>query len=285
MAAGDASHDELFGAVERAFGWWPTEAGRCAWQATGAEAIAAPAPALPTARLAIVDRPGAAQSELRIGQVAVPRLTPDYYALLVLNMVLGGQFVSRLNMNLREDKGYTYGARSSFEFRRAPGPFGCRRRADRRDRRRGEGSPERSRRHRERATDDAGGTRPGPVGADARLRAELRDVRQIARGLAQLALYELPDDTLEQFVPSIHAVTIEAVTAAAGRLDPGRMTVCVVGDRARSNPGWRPWGSANRSCWESTTESSSALEFVLRLRSGPSAGYFTSVTGHTRRPT
>ena len=49
--------------------------------------------------------------------------TPDYHALLVLNMVLGGQFVSRINMNLREDKGYTYGARTGFDFRRGPGPF------------------------------------------------------------------------------------------------------------------------------------------------------------------
>ena len=53
----------------------------------------------------------------------MPRGTPDYHALLVLNMVLGGQFVSRINMNLREDKGYTYGARTSFDFRRGPGPF------------------------------------------------------------------------------------------------------------------------------------------------------------------
>ena len=67
--------------------------------------------------------PGAAQSELRIGHVAVPRSTPDYPALLLLNMVLGGQFVSRINMNLREDKGYTYGARTAFDFRRGPGPF------------------------------------------------------------------------------------------------------------------------------------------------------------------
>ena len=77
----------------------------------------------PPERIALLHRPGAAQSELRIGHVGVPRQTPDYHALLVLNMVLGGQFVSRINMNLREDKGYTYGARTSFDFRRGPGPF------------------------------------------------------------------------------------------------------------------------------------------------------------------
>ncbi len=53
----------------------------------------------------------------------MPRNTPDYHALVAANMVLGGQFVSRINLNLREDKGFTYGARTSFDFRRLPGPF------------------------------------------------------------------------------------------------------------------------------------------------------------------
>ena len=244
VAVGDATHDELFGAVERAFGWWPNP------PADGTEAIAlAPhvmtlaAPARPAVPLAIVDRPGAAQSEIRIGQVGVPRLTPDYAALLVLNMVLGGQFVSRLNLNLREDKGFTYGVRSGFEFRRAPGPFVV-----------------------QTAVQTA-------VTADA-VREVLSEVRaitlsrpatpaeidmakaaltrgyprsfetagQIARGLAQLALYELPDDTLEQFVPLVHAVDLEAVAAAAQRLDPARMTVAVVGDRETVEPGLRGLG-------------------------------------------
>ena len=80
-------------------------------------------PPLPDDRLVLVHRPGAAQSELRMGHVSVARSTPDYHKLVTLNMVLGGQFVSRINMNLREEKGYTYGARTSFEFRKGPGPF------------------------------------------------------------------------------------------------------------------------------------------------------------------
>ena len=64
------------------------------------------------ARLNVIPRPGAPQSELRIGHVAVPRNTPDYHALVAANMVLGGQFVSRINLNLREEKGFTYGART-----------------------------------------------------------------------------------------------------------------------------------------------------------------------------
>ena len=80
-------------------------------------------PRAPSTRLAIVSRPGAAQSELRLGHVATSRRTPDYHALVLLNTVLGGQFVSRLNMNLREDKGYTYGVRTGFDLRRGDGPF------------------------------------------------------------------------------------------------------------------------------------------------------------------
>src|SRR5207245_3188244 len=76
-----------------------------------------------SARLNVVPRPRAPQSELRIGQVSVARDTPDYHPLLVANTILGGQFVSRINLNLREDKGVTYGARTAFEFRRLPGPF------------------------------------------------------------------------------------------------------------------------------------------------------------------
>lgn len=71
----------------------------------------------------LVDKPGAAQSEIRIGRIGVPRLTEDYYPLVVMNTVLGGSFTSRLNSNLREEHGYTYGARSLFDFATLPGPF------------------------------------------------------------------------------------------------------------------------------------------------------------------
>ncbi len=71
----------------------------------------------------LVDKPGAAQSVIRIGHPGVPRTTPDYPAIMVLNTILGGSFTSRLNNNLRETHGYTYGAGSQFEMRRLAGPF------------------------------------------------------------------------------------------------------------------------------------------------------------------
>ncbi len=71
----------------------------------------------------LVDRPGSAQSEVRIGGVGAPRNTTDYFPLRVMNAVLGGLFNSRVNMNLREEKGWTYGARTLFRHRRGAGPF------------------------------------------------------------------------------------------------------------------------------------------------------------------
>ena len=152
----------------------------------------------------------------------------------MLNAILGGQFVSRLNMNLREEKGYTYGVRSGFEFRRAPGPFVVQV-AVQTD-----------------VTADAvrealaeisaiGGPRPvSPEELDLARSALTRGyprnfetAGQVARSLAQLALYGLPDDTFEQFVPSVASVGIDEVTASARRLKPGRMVVAIVGDRAR----------------------------------------------------
>src|SRR5262245_12869104 len=118
IAVGDASHDTLIGGVRKAFERWNAEP-----DGAVADPDAFPEPPPPSSKLALVHRPGAAQSELRIGHVALPRRSPDYHAALVANMILGGQFVSRVNMNLREEKGYTYGARTAFEFRRAPGPF------------------------------------------------------------------------------------------------------------------------------------------------------------------
>ena len=80
--------------------------------------------ALPETRtLYLIDKPAAAQSVLTVGKIGAARKSPDFYALTLMNAILGGQFVSRINMNLREDKGYSYGAESSFSFLRGPGPF------------------------------------------------------------------------------------------------------------------------------------------------------------------
>ena len=74
-------------------------------------------------RVILLDRPGAAQAAVRVGHVGLARLDPDYHESLILNHILGGQFTSRLNAKLREEKGFTYGVRSHFDCRRGAGPF------------------------------------------------------------------------------------------------------------------------------------------------------------------
>jgi predicted Zn-dependent peptidase len=233
IMVGHASHEFMAAAVQRAFGGWTEDA---------AEPIADPAtfptPPPPTARVALVHRSGAAQSELRIGHVGLQRRSPDYHAALVANMILGGQFVSRINMNLREDKGYTYGARTSFEFRRAPGPFvlSASVQAD--------------------ATADAlrealgeisaiRGERPVTkeeleLGRASLTRGYPRNFEtadQVARGAAQLALYELPDDYFTTFVPKVQALTEQDVIDTAARhIHPDRLLTVIVGDRDKLMP-------------------------------------------------
>ncbi len=238
VAAGDAAHDELFASVERAFGDWRPGQPAVSPALLVQDPMATATPALPSAPLALVDRPGAAQSEVRIGQVGASRQTPDYYPLLVLNAILGGQFVSRLNMNLREDKGYTYGVRSGFEFRRAPGPFMVQAAVQ-------TGVTADAVREILKEVRDIASARPATpseldLAKSALTRGYARSFEtagQIGRGLAQLALYGLPDDTLEQFVPSVQAVGLDAVTAAAQCLDISKMTVAVVGDHEKVLPG------------------------------------------------
>ena len=82
-----------------------------------------PAPVDRPTRIFLVDKPGAAQSVIALARPGVPRSSPDYYAIQVMNTILGGSFSSRLNQELRETKGWTYGAGSGFAYRPVPGPF------------------------------------------------------------------------------------------------------------------------------------------------------------------
>jgi zinc protease len=201
-------------------------------------------PEPPAARLALMHRPGSAQSELRLGHVSVARSHPDYVHLLVLNMVLGGQFVSRINMNLREAKGYTYGARTSFDARRGPGPFVLQASVQ------SEATAD-AIREALRELDEIRGARPITAdeldtGRAALTRGYARNfetAEQVARAAAQLAMHELPDNYYDTFVPRVLAVDEEAATDAARRhLFPDRMLTVVVGDRDRVGAGLETLG-------------------------------------------
>ncbi len=188
---------------------------------------------LPTPpRLNVIPRPGAPQSELRIGHVGVARNTPDYHALVAANMVLGGQFVSRINLNLREEKGFTYGARTSFDFRRLPGPFSLQ--VSVQTAATVEAIHESM--HEIAAIRDA---RPVSVdelslGVAALTRGYARNfetAEQLARAATQLALYDLSGNYFDEFVSRVEAVTVDDVTRVAQHyLSPDRLTTLIVGD-------------------------------------------------------
>jgi zinc protease len=114
IVAGDVTESEVRRLAERHFSSW-----------TGAGASPAPPPVQqpPQRRIVIVDKPGSPQTMLRIGHIGIERAHPDYVPTMVLNAALGGLFSSRINLNLREKHGYTYGASSAFVHRRGPGPF------------------------------------------------------------------------------------------------------------------------------------------------------------------
>jgi zinc protease len=216
------------------------EAARAAfghWQGPGAAAGAEALPAVLAGQLApviFVDRPGAPQSELRVGHTAPARRTADYHPMVTLNAVLGGQFSSRINQNLRQRRGLTYGARTGFDFRRMAGSFVCE------------------------TSVAADATAPAaleilgefdavrstrPVTGDELAHAQssltrgyvknFETAEQLARAAAQLSTYALNDDTFDRFVPAVEAVTADDVTSAARQyIRPDRCAIIVVGDGA-----------------------------------------------------
>ena len=228
IAVGDVSSTKVRDEIEQVWGDAAADG--------GPEADAEALPELTPAgeRLVFVARDGAVQSEIRLGHVGVSRSSPDYYALRVLNAVLGGQFVSRINMNLREDKGYTYGARTSFDCRVGRGPFSLQASVQ-------TAATIDAVREAVREISEIRGARP-PSGPELQLaRASLtrgfprsfETASQVARGGAQLALHQLPDDTFEQFVPRIMAVGADDVLQAASRhLHPEDLVTVVVGSRS-----------------------------------------------------
>lgn len=235
VLVGDVRPDEVHPLVERAFGAW----------AAGAVPAAAPPPTPKVAptTLYLVDKPGAAQSEIRIGHPGVARDDPDYFPLLVLNTLLGGSFTSRLNSNLREAHGYSYGARSGYSMLRGAGPF----------------------------TASAAVTTAKTDSATLEFFRELRRIReeavplaelerakryvalglprrlettgQVAGQLADLAVYGMDAGFFARYVPEVMAVTAADVQRVAREhLRPDRSVVVIVGDRKMVEPGLRALG-------------------------------------------
>ncbi len=197
--------------------------------------------ALPTAapaRIVIIDQPSAPQSQLRIGALGVARSSPDRDALLLCNAVLGGQFNSRINMNLREDKGYTYGAFSRFAFMRRPGPFvvstGVRTDAS---------APAIDEILREVATMRETSVTQEELN-NARnlyvlsLPSAFQTIAGMASSVAQLSLYDLPLDYFRTLPARLAAITTaDVLRVAAQHLSLEALSIVVVGDRTKIEKG------------------------------------------------
>jgi zinc protease len=179
----------------------------------------------------IVDRPSAVQSELRIGHVGVPRHHDDYYPLLVMNAIIGGAFTSRLNLNLREKHGFTYGVRSAFAFRRAAGPFVIQTAvaSDVTARAVEETLYELRRLCTDGVTDEE--VRSASDYLAGTLPLEMQTTQQLAARVAELHTFDLPADYFESFGNRLRAVTADDVMHAARKhLQLDRLAVVCVGN-------------------------------------------------------
>lgn len=191
-----------------------------------------------------VDKPGAAQSSISIGQVAIDRNTPDFFALQVMNSILGGGGSARLFMNLREDKGYTYGAYSRFTFRKGAGPFAASAEVQ-------TGSTKESIVEFMKELNGIRGTIPIGNGElennkqslIRRFPSAFETVGQISGQLSNLVVYGLPDNYFNDYITSVNAVTIADVNRVANKyLDPSKMSIVIVGDRKMVEPGLKELG-------------------------------------------
>lgn len=211
-------------AVER-FGAWKADA-----QARPA-AIVNASPASLERRVRVIHRPGAVQTEIRVGHPGLARLIPDFHAVSVMSAILGGLFNSRLNRKLREEKGYTYGASAGFDLRRSAGPFAARAAVNtdvtvpaivdmiaELDGIRSEAP----------TSDEIGAARDYLVGVFP-LRFETPGA--VVGALTGLVMQGLPDDELARYRGAIEAVDADAVLAAANaHVRPDEAAVVLVGD-------------------------------------------------------
>ena len=232
IAVGDFTADKLVPLVEKSFGGWKASAPAAAEKLPPVEQA-------PARQIFLVDKPGAPQSQIRIGWVGVPRSTPDYFPITVTNTVLGGSFTSRLNNNLREVHGYSYGAGSGFDMRAEAGPFYATA---------GVQTDKTSEALKEFFNELEAIQKPVPADELARAKnyvslrypSAFESTGDISRRLEDMLVYKLPEDYFSKYVQNIQAVTAaDAQRVAQKYIQPGKFTVVVVGDLKTIEPGVR----------------------------------------------
>lgn len=231
LVVGDVRPDDVERRAQALFGSWA--------RADAPVGTTATAPGRSATTVVLIDKPGAAQSSFRLGGIGAPRSTSDYFALQVLNTILGGSFTSRLNQNLRETHGFTYGASSGFSFRRSAGPFTASAEvvSAKTDSALAEFMKEL------RAIRD---TVPSAELAKAKrylqlgLPEDFETTGSIAGQMLPLITYGIPLDFYDTAVQNIGAVTQADVQRVARQyVNPDKLTLVIVGDRKTIEPGIR----------------------------------------------
>lgn len=234
LVAGDVEHDPLLQRIESLFG---------SWQPGEVPGDDFPAPPTRTSRAAyVIDRPGSAQANIVIANSGITRTSPDYFSLLVMHTVLGANASSRLFMNLREEKGYTYGAYSSLDARRTAGTF--RATAEVRTPVTGDSLKE--------FFSELGRIRSEPVSEK-----ELADAKSYLTGvfpirletqeglidqLLQIKMFGLPDNYLDTYRSHIQSVTREQIQVVANKyVRPDEAAIVIVGDAAQLTEQIKPY--------------------------------------------
>jgi zinc protease len=230
ILTGDITESEARSQADKYFG---------AWKSTAASAVTSvPEPTAPERKVIIVDKPGSPQTVLLAFGLGVPRSTPDYPSIQIMNDVLGGLFSSRLNMNLRETHGYTYGALSRFSFNRFGGPMfaGAQVRTD-------VTAPAAKELFAElnRITTDPPTAAELKLAQDSQIRSvpgQFETAKGTSARIGQIFIYKLPEDYYAALPGQLAAVKPQQVTQAAiDHIHPGQMIVVAVGDRAKIEPG------------------------------------------------
>jgi zinc protease len=224
IVAGDITEDELREMAETHFGSW-----------NGVGINSAPPAVEPHSqrRIVIVDKPASPQTVLRIGHIGIERAHPDYVATTVMNATLGGLFSSRINLNLREKHGYTYGASSTFLYRRGPGPFlvGTSVRSDVTAQAVTEILLELERMRTSNVLPEELATAKDSIARS--LPGLFETTPQAASTIGQLFVHNLPLDYYRVLPAQVESLTAADVRRVAGaHLRPGEMTVVAVGDHS-----------------------------------------------------
>ena len=237
IVVGDAAHDEVMAQAEARLGGW-TSAQPEAFD--GSE----PEPGATPTTIFLADKPGAAQSIIRCGQLTIPRHHADYFALTLLNYVFGGQFAARLNTNLRQDKGYSYGYVSSIDWFTGPSSLVA-------------GGGVETAVTKEAVAEtlkefaEIRGPRPvteaefetARYGIIRSIPSQFEAQGQMLQQLTRLVAFRLPLDYFTNFEANLMAVTLDDVRRVAEeRFDDAHLRILVVGDAATIEPGLKELG-------------------------------------------